>query len=64
VNENDKQETIPHVDSRDCTASAICGLHGRFFAGPAGYAVLWHVRLHSGKSESRLLQGDDFNGNT
>jgi len=40
VNEDDKQETIPDVDSRDCTASAICGLYGRFFAGPAGYAVL------------------------
>src|SRR5260221_4796512 len=26
--------------------------------------MLWHIRLHAGKSESRLLQDDDFHGNT
>jgi hypothetical protein len=60
----DRKKIIPTIDGWGCTAPAICGLHGRFLTGPARYAMLWHIGVLTGKSESRLLQDDDFHGNT
>ena len=61
---DDRQEGVSVPNRRGFAASAIYGLHVRFFAGPAGYAVLRHIGVLTGKSESRLLRDDDFRGNT